>query len=94
VGSNAEECFWHNTKLRAPLEEIRCLYQRGLVAIYNCLGVRWRLCRLGVNTHVRKNVEDFGKFWASSVGTDDGLWTNPGRDAMIPEEKVTTRKPF
>jgi hypothetical protein len=45
-------------------------------------------------THVRKNVEDFGKFWASSVGTDVGLLTNPGRDAIIPEERVTTKKPF
>ena len=39
-------------------------------------------------------MEDFGKFWASSVGTDVGLLTRPGKDAMIPEEKVTTRKPF
>jgi hypothetical protein len=46
------------------------------------------------NTHVRKNVEDFGKFWASSVGTDVGLLTIPGKDAMIPDERVTTRKPF
>jgi hypothetical protein len=47
-----------------------------------------------VNTHVRKNVEDFGKFWASSVGTDVGLLIIPGKDAMIPDERVTTRKPF
>jgi hypothetical protein len=43
----------------------------------------------------KENVEDsdFGKLGVNSVGTDVGLSTNSGRDAMIPEEGVTTRKP-
>ena len=44
--------------------------------------------------YVRKNVEAFGRFWASSVGIEPGLLTRPGSAAMIPDESVTTRNEF
>ena len=42
-------------------------------------------------THVRKNVDALGKFWASSDGIDAGLLTRSGSAAMIPDERVTIK---
>ena len=44
-----------------------------------------------IRTHVRKNVEALGKFWASSDGIDAGLLTRSGSAAMIPDERVTIK---
>ena len=43
--------------------------------------------------YVIKNVEASGRFFASNVGIDVGLLTKLGSEAMIPDERVTMRKP-
>jgi len=42
-------------------------------------------------THVRKNVEDFGRLLARREGTPVGWFTRPGKDAIIPDANATTR---
>ena len=45
-------------------------------------------------THVKKNVDDFGRFCAKIFGTPVGWFTRSGKEAIIPDTRVTTKKPF
>jgi hypothetical protein len=56
--------------------------------------MRQRLRQPSDNTHVRKNVEAFGRFVAKIDGTPDGFFFSWGRALMIPDATETTRKPF
>ena len=43
-------------------------------------------------THVKKKLLALGRLLASKFGIDVGLLSRSSREAMIPEESVTTRK--
>ena len=64
----------------------------GLASTYD--GERQGKLLGGGRTHVKKNVEAPGKFWARVFGIDVGFCENARSAERIPEETVTIRKEF